>query len=95
MLPAVPWLSPAFTPRYRVGQGAGPATAGVVAGAEVAANGERTPRPIRIVRADDAPRELDLAVIAPGPELGALAKEIEDKIRLKMMPPKSVEEKTA
>lgn len=44
MLPAVPWLSPAFTPRYRVGQGAGPATAGVVAGAEVAgvALGEET-----------------------------------------------------
>jgi len=47
--------------------------AAFLAGAEVAANGERTPRPIRIVRADDAPRELDLAVIAPGPELGALA----------------------
>jgi ATP-dependent Lhr-like helicase len=47
--------------------------AAFLAGAEVDANGERTPRPIRIVRADDAPRELDLAVIAPGPELGALA----------------------
>ncbi len=44
-----------------------------LAGADVDENGERTPRPIRIVRADDAPRELDLAVIAPGPELGALA----------------------
>jgi hypothetical protein len=32
----VPWLSPAFTPRERVGQEAGPATVGVVAGAEVA-----------------------------------------------------------
>jgi hypothetical protein len=44
MLPAVPWLSPAFTPRYRVGQAAGLATAGVVAGAEVAdvALGEET-----------------------------------------------------
>src|SRR3984957_11493744 len=47
--------------------------AAFLAGAEVDANGERTPRPIRIVRADDARRELDLAVIAPGPELGALA----------------------
>jgi ATP-dependent Lhr-like helicase len=47
--------------------------AAFLAGAEVDANCERTPRPIRIVRADDARRELDLAVIAPGPELGALA----------------------
>ncbi len=47
--------------------------AAFLAGAEVAADGERAPRPIRIVRADDARRELDLAVIAPGPELGALA----------------------
>src|SRR5271163_2079859 len=47
--------------------------AAFLAGAEVAANGERIPRPIRIVRADDTRRELDLAVIAPGPELGALA----------------------
>ena len=47
--------------------------AAFLAGSEVESNGERTPRPIRIVRADDARRELDLAVIAPGPELGALA----------------------
>jgi ATP-dependent Lhr-like helicase len=47
--------------------------AAFLAGAEVAADGGRTPRPIRIVRADDTRRELDLAVIAPGPELGALA----------------------
>ncbi len=54
--------------------------AAFLAGAEVAAAaspagaaGNRVPRPIRIVRADDAPRALDLAVIAPGPELGALA----------------------
>src|SRR5580700_10441798 len=47
--------------------------AAFLAGAEVAADGARTPRPIRIVRADDTRRELDLAVIAPGPELGALA----------------------
>ncbi len=47
--------------------------AAFLAGAEVAADGERTPRAIRVVRADDTRRELDLAVIAPGPELGALA----------------------
>ena len=47
--------------------------AAFLAGAEVTADGVRTPRPIRIVRADDTRRELDLAVIAPGPELGALA----------------------
>ena len=34
---------------------------------------ERRPRKVTIVRADDAPRELDLRVVAPGPELGALA----------------------
>jgi ATP-dependent Lhr-like helicase len=47
--------------------------AAFLAGADVAPDGARTPRPVRIVRADDKPRELDLAVIAPGPELGALA----------------------
>jgi ATP-dependent helicase Lhr and Lhr-like helicase len=47
--------------------------AAFLAGAQVAPGGQRTPRPIQIVRADDARRELDLAVIAPGPELGALA----------------------
>ncbi len=47
--------------------------AAFLAGAEVAPDGVRTPRPIQIVRADDTRRELDLAVIAPGPELGALA----------------------
>ncbi len=47
--------------------------AAFLAGAEVAPGGARTPRPIQIVRADDTRRELDLAVIAPGPELGALA----------------------
>jgi ATP-dependent Lhr-like helicase len=47
--------------------------AAFLAGAEVDENGERTARPVRIVRADDVRRELDLAVIAPGPELGALA----------------------
>ncbi|HTZ27011.1 MAG TPA: hypothetical protein VMC83_23660 [Streptosporangiaceae bacterium] len=35
----MPWLSPAFTPSERVGQGAGPATAGVVAGPVVAGVG--------------------------------------------------------
>ena len=33
-----------------------------LAGAEVATDGARTPRPIQIVRADDTRRELDLAV---------------------------------
>ena len=47
--------------------------AAFLAGAEIAPDGVRRPRPIQIVRADDTPRELDLAVIAPGPELGALA----------------------
>jgi ATP-dependent helicase Lhr and Lhr-like helicase len=44
-----------------------------LAGAEVAENGDRKPRPIRIVRADENPRQLDLQIIAPGPELGSLA----------------------
>jgi ATP-dependent helicase Lhr and Lhr-like helicase len=47
--------------------------AAFLAGAEVAPDGARTPRPIQIVRADDVLRRLDLAIIAPGPELGALA----------------------
>jgi len=44
-----------------------------LAGGECDADGARTPRPVRIIRADDTPRELDLQVIAPGPELGSLA----------------------
>ncbi|MGH7933474.1 MAG: DEAD/DEAH box helicase, partial [Candidatus Binataceae bacterium] len=44
-----------------------------LAGAEVDAAGNRTPRPVRIVRADDRPHRLDLEVIAPGPDLGSLA----------------------
>jgi ATP-dependent Lhr-like helicase len=47
--------------------------AAFLTGAEVTPNGERHPRPVRIVRADDVPRELDLQIIAPGPELGSLA----------------------
>ncbi|MGH7839724.1 MAG: DEAD/DEAH box helicase, partial [Candidatus Binataceae bacterium] len=47
--------------------------AGFLAGAEVAADGTRTPRPVQIVRTDDAPRELDLQILAPGPEIGSLA----------------------
>jgi len=47
--------------------------AAFLAGADVTADGTRTPRPLQIVRADDTRRELDLGVIAPGPELGALA----------------------
>ncbi len=42
-------------------------------GAEVSPEGVRTPRPVTIVRADDRAREMDLRVIAPGPELGPLA----------------------
>ncbi|HJU27993.1 MAG TPA: helicase-related protein, partial [Candidatus Binataceae bacterium] len=45
----------------------------VLAGAEVDQDGNRTPRPVRIVRAYDRPRQLDLRVVAPGPELGSLA----------------------
>ncbi|HSR57808.1 MAG TPA: DEAD/DEAH box helicase, partial [Candidatus Binataceae bacterium] len=44
-----------------------------LAGAEIAAGGERIPPPIKIVRADDRARHMDLRVIAPGPELGPLA----------------------
>ena len=47
--------------------------AAFLAGAEVADDGTRNVRPIRIVRADDNPRQLDLRIIAPGPELGSLA----------------------
>src|SRR5713226_8633167 len=47
--------------------------AGFLAGVETGADGERHPRPVRIVRADDSVRALDLKIIAPGPELGALA----------------------
>jgi ATP-dependent helicase Lhr and Lhr-like helicase len=44
-----------------------------LAGAEVNSDGERRPRPVKVVRADDRARRMDLAVVAPGPELGALA----------------------
>src|SRR5207302_10699501 len=44
-----------------------------LAGGEVARDGTRTPRPIKIVRADDRARTMDLQVIAPGPELGPIA----------------------
>ncbi len=47
--------------------------AGFLAGYEVARDGTRSPRPIKIVRADDRIRTMDLQVIAPGPELGPLA----------------------
>ncbi len=49
------------------------ALAAFLAGADVADDGTRNSRPIRIVRADDASRSLDLQIIAPGPELGSLA----------------------
>ncbi len=44
-----------------------------LAGFDVARGGARTPRPVRIVRADDRARHMDLEVIAPGPELAPLA----------------------
>ncbi|HZP46505.1 MAG TPA: DEAD/DEAH box helicase [Candidatus Binataceae bacterium] len=44
-----------------------------LAGSEITREGGLEPRPVRIVRADDAPRQLDLQIIAPGPEVGALA----------------------
>jgi ATP-dependent helicase Lhr and Lhr-like helicase len=47
--------------------------AAFIAGAEIADDGVRHPRPVRVVRADDSPRQLDLQIIAPGPELGSLA----------------------
>ena len=47
--------------------------AGFLAGYDVARDNTRSPRPIKIVRADDRARTMDLQVIAPGPELGPLA----------------------
>jgi ATP-dependent helicase Lhr and Lhr-like helicase len=47
--------------------------AGLLAGYQVARDGARSPRPVRIVRAERDMRQLDLAVIAPGPELGPIA----------------------
>ena len=47
--------------------------AGFLAGYDVSRDGARSPRPIKIVRADDRVRTMDLQVIAPGPELGPLA----------------------
>ncbi len=44
-----------------------------LAGAEVSRDGVRTPRPVKIVRADDRARHMDLRVVTPGPELGPLA----------------------
>ncbi|MGZ6184959.1 MAG: DEAD/DEAH box helicase, partial [Candidatus Binataceae bacterium] len=47
-----------------------------LAGAETDAAGARTPRPVKVVRADgsgERARAMDLQVIAPGPDLGALA----------------------
>jgi ATP-dependent Lhr-like helicase len=42
-------------------------------GFDAAPDGSRAPRPVRIVRADDRARKMDLQVIAPGPELGPIA----------------------
>jgi ATP-dependent Lhr-like helicase len=47
--------------------------AGFLAGYDVSRDGSRTPRPVKIVRADDRIRTMDLQVLAPGPELGPLA----------------------
>jgi ATP-dependent Lhr-like helicase len=47
--------------------------AGFLAGYDVTRDHTRTPRPIKIVRADDRVRAMDLQVIAPGPDLGPLA----------------------
>src|SRR5216683_2130909 len=47
--------------------------AGFLAGVETGADGARRPRPVEVVRADDRARRMDLQVIAPGPDLGALA----------------------
>ncbi|HYB89432.1 MAG TPA: crosslink repair DNA glycosylase YcaQ family protein [Candidatus Binataceae bacterium] len=44
-----------------------------LAGFDVDADGARSARPVQIVRADDPRRRMDLQVIAPGPELGAIA----------------------
>jgi len=44
-----------------------------LAGGEIDPSGNRRPRPVKIVRADDRPRAMDLSVVAPGPELGPLA----------------------
>src|SRR5271166_2059984 len=44
-----------------------------LAGAEVSREGVRTPRPIKIVRADDRARHMDLRVVTPGLELGPIA----------------------
>ncbi len=47
--------------------------AGFLAGYDVARDDTRSPRPVKIVRADDRVRTMDLQVLTPGPELGPLA----------------------
>ena len=44
-----------------------------LAGFDVARDGARTPRSVKIARADDQVRAMDLRVEAPGPDLGPLA----------------------
>lgn len=44
-----------------------------LAGGEVSREGVRSPRLIKIVRADDRTRHMDLRVVTPGPELGPIA----------------------
>src|SRR5258708_8683714 len=50
--------------------------AGFLAGSETDADGARRPRAVKVVHAqgsEDRARRMDLQVIAPGPDLGALA----------------------
>src|SRR6204780_2278252 len=47
--------------------------AGFLAGYDVARDHTRSPRLVKIVRADDRVRTMDLQVLTPGPELGPLA----------------------
>ncbi|HTW88450.1 MAG TPA: DEAD/DEAH box helicase [Candidatus Binataceae bacterium] len=47
--------------------------AGLLAGYDVTPDGTRAARPVKIVRAERDMRQLDLAVIAPGPDLGPIA----------------------
>ena len=44
-----------------------------LAGGEIDDAGVRRPRPVKVVRADARARAMDLKVMAPGPDLGALA----------------------
>jgi len=58
-------LSATLNPIERMGE--------FLAGFDVDAAGRRTPRPVRIVQAQGDARAPDLAIVAPGPELGPIA----------------------